>query len=128
MCEYDTDVFENKTCISPDWESVEKNLKRDFSVFSFCRIEAKNSIEDCMLDDLEGLLQALGLPKTTKLKGRTGQDKVKNLFIKKGVVYDRYKGETNIRPVIDKLDIAKIREARKKELKEFEKLLGVIIK
>jgi hypothetical protein len=30
-----------------------------------------------------------------------------------------------IKPIIDKLDIGKIREARKRELKDFEKLLGV---
>ena len=127
MCEYDTDVLEKNNYIAPDWRIVEKNLKRDLPIKSFCRIEAKTSIEDWILDDLAGLLQALGLPKNTKPKGKSGQDKVKYLFLKKGLVYDRHKGEFNIKPVIDKLDIAKIREARKKELKEFEMLLGVKI-
>ncbi len=80
-----------------------------------------------MLDDLDGLLPALDLPKDTKLKGTTGQEKVKNLFQKKSKVYDRHKGKLKIKPIIDKLDISKIREARKKELKEFERVLGVNI-
>ena len=79
-----------------------------------------------MLDDTEGLLKALGLPINTKPKGKTGQEKVSDLFIKKQIVYNRYKVKTNIQKYIDKLDIAKIREARKKELKSFEKLLGVL--
>lgn len=91
----------------------------------FCRIQAKTSIEDWMLDDLEGLLKALDLPLDTQPKGQYGQDKVKALFRKKNIVYDRHKGREKIKPFLDKLDIAKIREARKKELKQFEKLLGV---
>lgn len=127
LCEYDTDVFEDGACHLPDWSKVRKNLKRDFLHVNFCQIEAKTSIEDWMLDDLDGLLKALKLPKGTRPKGRTGQDKVKALFRRKNIVYDRHKGKTRIKPIIDKLDIAKIREARKKELKEFEKLLGVTI-
>ena len=52
---------------------------------------------------------------------------MKNLFQKKSKVYDRHKGKLKIKPIIDKLDISKIREARKKELKEFERLLEVKI-
>ena len=48
-----------------------------------------------------------------------------DLFVKKNIVYNRQKGRNSIQKYIDKLDIAKIREARKKELKDFEKLLGV---
>ncbi len=127
LCEYDTDVFEDGACHLPDWSKVRKSLERDFPYVNFCQIEVKTSIEDWMLDDLDGLLKALKLPMGTRPKGRTGQDKVKALFRKKNIVYDRHKGKTRIKPIIDKLDIAKIREARKKELREFEKLLGVNI-
>lgn len=125
LCEYDTDVFEDETYRLPDWSKVQKNLKKDFPSINFCQIEAKTSIEDWMLDDLDGLLKALNLPTSTRPKGRLGQDKVKDLFRRKNIVYDRHKGKKNIKPIIDKLNIAKIREAREKELKEFEKLLGV---
>lgn len=128
FCEYDTDIFEKGIQEKPDWKKVENNLRQQYDISHFSRIEAKTSIEDWMLDDLEGLLQALGLPKDTKLKGNLGQEKVKNLFLKKSMVYDRHKGKLKIKPIIDKLDIGKIREARKKELKEVERLLGVKLK
>ena len=125
VCEYDTDVLENGIKLRPEWDKVEKNLKDYYGVAHFCRIEAKTSIEDWMLDDLAGLLKALNLPLNTTLKGQYGQDKVKDLFRKRNIVYDRHKGRMKIKPYLDKLDIAKIREARKKELKDFEKLLGI---
>lgn len=125
VCEYDTDIFEKGRQLKPDWKKVEKNLENEYNVSHFCRVEAKTSIEDWMLDDKEGLLKALGLPLDTNPKGQYGQDKVKDLFRKKNIVYDRNKGKAKIKPFLEKLDIAKIREARKKELKEFEKLLGV---
>lgn len=125
FCEYDTDIFEKGIQEKPDWKKVEDNLKRQYEISHFSRIEAKTSIEDWILDDLEGLLQALGLPKNTKLKGSSGQEKVNSLFLKKSMVYDRHKGKLKIKPIIDKLDIGKIREARNKELREFERLLGV---
>ena len=125
VCEYDTDIFEKGIQQEPDWKKVEKNLKQNHNVTSFCRIQAKTSIEDWMLDDLEGLLKALDLPLDTQPKGQYGQDKVKALFRRKNIVYDRHKGREKIKPYLDKLDIAKIREARKKELKGFEKILGV---
>lgn len=126
VCEYDTDIFEKGIQQEPDWKKVEKNLKQNNNVTRFCRIQAKTSIEDWMLDDREGLLKALDLPLDTQPKGQYGQDKVKALFRRKNIVYDRHKGREKIKPFLDKLDIAKIREARKKELESFEKLLGVL--
>lgn len=127
VCEYDTDIFAKRIQQEPDWKKVEKNLKQNNNVTRFCRIQAKTSIEDWMLDDLEGLLKALDLPLNTKPKGQYGQDKVKALFRRKNIVYDRHKGRLKIKQYLDKLDIAKIREARKKELKEFEGVLGISI-
>ena len=126
VCEYDTDIFEKGIQQEPDWKKVEKNLKQNNNVTRFCRIQAKTSIEDWMLDDREGLLKALDLPLDTQPTGQYGQDKVKALFRRKNIVYDRHKGREKIKPFLDKLDIAKIREARKKELESFEKLLGVL--
>lgn len=124
-CEFDTDVYVNGFQKEPDWESIRKELKRYFGVVEFCCLRAETSIENWMLDDAEGLIAALGLPKTTKIKGATGLEKMGNLFRFSHLSYSRNKGMDKIKPVIDKLDIAKIREARKKELKDFEKLLGV---
>ena len=126
-CEFDTDVYDKGIQTEPDWKDVEKKLKKEFGVREFCCLRAETSIENWMLDDTEGVLNALGLPKNTKVKGASGQKIMENLFLLKGTSYFRNKGKDKIKPIIDKLDIAKIREARKKELKEFEKLLGVII-
>lgn len=127
FCEYDTDIFEKGLQKKPDWKKIENNLRRRYDISHFSRIEAKTSIEDWMLDDLDGLLLALGLPKDTKPKGNSGQEKVKSLFSKRNTVYDRNKGKMKIKPIIAKLDIGKIRNARKKELRDFERSLGVNI-
>lgn len=124
-CEFDTDVYVNGFQKEPDWELIGKELKRYFGVVEFCCLKAETSIENWMLDDVEGLIAALGLPKTTKIKGTTGLEKMGNLFRLNRQSYSRNKGKEKLKPIIDKLDIAKIREARKKELKQFEKLLGV---
>lgn len=124
-CEFDTDVYDKGIQTEPDWKEVEKQLKKEFGVREFCCLRAETSIENWMLDDTEGVLNALGLPKNTKVKGTSGQNKMENLFLLKGTSYFRNKGMDKIKPIIDKLDIAKIREARKNELKDFEKLLGV---
>ena len=125
-CEYDSDVFELQYQLRPDWKLIEDHLFERFSMSAFCRIEARTSIEDWLLDDVDGLLKSLGLPSNTKPKGKSGQEKVSDLFVRKQIIYNRYKGKTNIQKYIDKLDIAKIREARKTELEEFEKLLGFV--
>lgn len=124
-CEYDTDVFEKGTKQRPDWEKIGNNLRDNYGVNEFCRIEAKTSIEDWMLDDSEGLLKVLHLPLSTNIKGMSGQDKVKSLFRKKNIMYDRSKGKNTIKKYLDNLDISKIANNRKVELKDFENILGV---
>lgn len=114
--------------IEPDWKEVGKLLKKEFGVGEFCCLRAETSIENWMLDDTEGVLNALGLPKNTKIKGASGQNKMENLFLLKGGSYFRNKGAEKIKPLIDKLDIGKIRKARIKELEDFEKLLRINIK
>lgn len=124
-CEYDTDIFDKGIQNKPDWKKIEKNLKNEFDMLNFCRIEAKTSIEDWLLDDSEGLLKALNLPTDTIIKGTSGQDKVKKLFKKSNIMYDRSKGKNTIKKYLDNLDISKIANNRKVELKDFENILGV---
>ena len=124
-CEYDTDIFDKGIQNKPDWKKIEKNLKNEFDMLNFCRIEAKTSIEDWLLDDSEGLLKALNLPTDTIIKGTSGQDKVKKLFKKSNIMYDRFKGKEKIKPYLEKLDISKIAKSRKNELKELKKILKV---
>lgn len=124
-CEYDTDIFDKGIQNKPDWKKIEKNLKNEFDMLNFCRIEAKTSIEDWLLDDSEGLLKALNLPTDTIIKGTSGQDKVKKLFKKSNIMYDRFKGKEKIKPYLEKLDISKIAKSRKNELKELKNILNV---
>ena len=124
-CEFDTDVYVKGIQIEPNWKDIGKKLKKEFGVQEFCCLRAETSIENWMLDDTEGILEALGLPKNTKIKGSSGQNKMENLCLLKGGSYFRNKGMDKIKPIIDKLDIAQIREARKKELEDFERILGV---
>ena len=127
-CEFDTDVYVKGIQIEPNWKEVGKLLKKEFGISEFCCLRAETSIENWMLDDTEGVLNALGLPKNTKIKGASGQYKMENLFLLKGSSYFRNKGAEKIKPLINKLDIGKIRKARIKELEGFEKLLRVNIK
>lgn len=127
-CEFDTDVYVKGIQTEPNWKEVEKLLKKEFGVREFCCLRAETSIENWMLDDTEGVLNALGLPKNTKIKGTSGQNKMENLFLQKGSSYFRNKGAEKIKLLIDKLDIDKIRKARIKELEDFEKMLKVTIK
>ena len=125
-CEFDTDVIKKGLREVPDWKKVEKRLQKDYTdVKGFCTVEADNSIEDWMLDDLDGLLNVLKLPDNTKVTGQCGLEKVSKLFRKKNMHYDRNKGKKNIEPVISQLNIEKIRNARVKELKKMEELLGI---
>lgn len=40
-CEYDTDIYEKQIQQKPNWKKVERDLKSDFGVVEFCRLEAK---------------------------------------------------------------------------------------
>jgi len=125
-CEFDTDVLTvNRQFDEPNWNDIEKTINNQYSVDNFCVVRANTSIEDWMLDDLEGLLKALQLPAKTKPIGSTGQERVSNLFKKKNIKYDRTKGKDNIGKYIEALDIGKIRNSRKKELAPLETALGV---
>lgn len=125
-CEFDTDVLTvNRQFDEPDWKEIEREIKDRFPVGHFCLVKAKSSIEDWMLDDIDGLLRALNLPLNTKATGVTGQEKVASLFRKKNIKYDRMKGKANIEKYINVLDIELIRNSRKKELSSLEKALGI---
>lgn len=128
-CEFDTDVIIKGLREAPDWNKVERKLMKDYrDVKGFCTVEAETSIEDWMLDDLDGLLRVLKLPDNTKVVGQCGLDKVSNLFRKKNIHYDRNKGKKTIEPIISQLDIEKIRNVRMKELKKMEELFGINIR
>ena len=59
-CSYDTDVFEVRNPLMVNWDSISKSIKR-IGVENFIRIGVCSSIEDWILDDMEGLCAYLKL-------------------------------------------------------------------
>ena len=85
-------------------------------------VQAKRSIEDWFLYDLEGILRFLRLGKNIKASGKNGYDKLQSLYKKAHKVY--YKGiQSN--GMIDCLDIEKIANTVNDQLNPLYKALGV---
>ena len=108
----DTDVFEFSSNPPVDWNEVEKGFLEK-GAQKVIHIEARHSIEDWFLIDLEGILSFLRLSKKTKTSGGNGYEKLKNLFKKANKMY--YKGIKS-NGMIEKLNIDKIIKNVKKEL------------
>lgn len=68
------------------------------------------------------ILYHLQLPKKTKISGKNGYDKLKNLYKRANKIY--YKGMKS-NGMIDKLNIYKIVVAVKEQLKPLYEILGV---
>lgn len=121
-CSYDTDVFEVKNPLMVDWKSLEKSVKR-LGVEFFILIGVKSSIEDWILDDIEGIcafLKIKSVPRT--LKGNDGFTKLSDLYAKAQRTYQ--KGYAT-RELIATLDMSKIIGKRKDALSRLEETLGV---
>ena len=85
-------------------------------------VQAKRSIEDWFLYDIEGILGFLRLGKNTKVSGKNGYDKLQRLYKQANKVY--YKGiQSN--GMIERLNIEKIANAVKEQLNPLYKALGV---
>ena len=85
-------------------------------------VQAKKSIEDWFLYDLDGILGFLRLGKNIKVSGKNGYDKLQRLYKQANKVY--YKGiQSN--GMIGRLDIEKIADAVKDQLNPLYKALDV---
>lgn len=121
-CSYDTDVFEVRNPLMVNWDSIRKSIKR-MGVDDFIRIGVCSSIEDWILDDMEGLCAYLKLKQMPKsLKGADGNAKLCDLYSRAQRTYS--KGYAT-REMIKALDIATIRSKRLSVLHELEQALGV---
>lgn len=120
-CSYDTDVFEVRNPLMVNWDSIHKSIKR-MGVENFIRIGVCSSIEDWILDDIEGLCNYLKLKQIPKsLKGTNGNDKLCDLYFKARRTYS--KGYAT-REMIKVLNFEKIRLKRLAVLIELEEALG----
>ena len=117
----DTDIFDFASKPPIKWNEVKKELLSN-GVSEIIHVQARRSIEDWFLYDLEGILKFLRLGKKSKLSGKNGYEKLQNLYKQANKVY--YKGiQSN--GMIARLDIKKIAENVKNELNPLYEALGV---
>lgn len=117
----DTDVFDFSPKPPIKWNEVKKELKGN-GASKIIHVQARRSIEDWFLYDIEGILGFLRLSKSTKISGKNGYEKLQRLYKQANKVY--YKGiQSN--GMIDRLDIEKIANAAKDQLNPLYKALGV---
>lgn len=117
----DTDVFEFEAKPSIDWKKLESEFKAN-GANKVIHVEAKLSIEDWFLIDLEGVLNFLKLPQNTKCRGKNGVDKLSKLFQKVNKVY--VKGN-RCNLLIKSINIEKIATSVSDQLLPLYKVLGV---
>ena len=117
----DTDVFDFASKPPIKWGEIKKELKAN-GAGNIIHIQAKRSIEDWFLYDIEGILGFLRLGKNTKVSGKNGYDKLQRLYKQANKVY--YKGIKS-NGMIGRLDIEKIADAVKDQLNPLYKALGV---
>lgn len=117
----DTDVFDYSPKPPIKWNEVIKDFEKNRNT-KVIHVQAKRSIEDWFLYDIEGILQFLNLGRNTKVSGKNGYEKLQNLYKQANKVY--FKG-IQCNGMIKHLDIEKIANAVKEQLNPIYKALGV---
>ncbi|SHK96327.1 hypothetical protein [Hespellia stercorisuis] len=116
----DTDVFEFASKPPIKWNDVKNELENN-GASKIIHVQAKRSIEDWFLNDIEGILKFLRLNKKTKVSGKNGYDKLQRLYKQANKVY--FKGIQSD-GMIARLNIEKIAGAVKDQLNPLYKALG----
>lgn len=117
----DTDVFDFASKPPIKWNEVKKELMYN-GASKIIHIQAKRSIEDWFLYDIEGILGFLRLGKNTKVSGKNGYEKLQRLYKQANKVY--YKGiQSN--GMIGRLNIEKIADSVKDQLNPLYEALGI---
>lgn len=123
-CSYDTDVFEVRQPQIVKWDTIGKSVKR-MGIDDFIRIGVKSSIEDWILDDLQGICGFLRLKQVpSSLKGMNGYQRMLDLYKK---ARRTYKKGYETKELINALDMSAIRNKRQDVLAPLEKALGVVM-
>ena len=105
-----------------NWDSIRSKIKR-MGVKSFIRIGVSSSIEDWILDDIEGICSYLKLKQIPKpLKGTNGNAKICDLYSRARKIYSK---GYSAREMISSLNFSLIRDKRKPSLQELEKALSI---
>lgn len=119
--EGDTDVFDFASKPPIRWDEVKRELEANGAA-KIIHVQARKSIEDWFLYDIEGILKFLRLGKNTKVSGKNGYDKLQRLYKQANKVY--FKGIKG-NGMIGHLDIEKIADAVKDQLNPLYKALGI---
>lgn len=117
----DTDVFDFASKPPIKWDEVKKDFVNNRAV-KVIHVQARRSIEDWFLYDIDGILGFLRLGKNTKVSGKNGYDKLQRLYKQANKVY--YKGIQN-NGMIEHLNIEKIANVVKEQINPLYKALGV---
>ena len=117
----DTDVFDFSPKPPVKWNEVERELCEN-GASSVIYVRAKHSIEDWFLYDAESIIGFLRLGKNAKITGKSGYDKLQNLYRQANKVY--FKGIKS-NGMIARLDIDKIVRTVGNQLKPLYDALGV---
>lgn len=123
ICCYNSDVFELAQKPPVNWALVKKKVG-ELGIHDFEEIVAVRMIEDWFLKDIQGLCTYLKIPIPKKLEGKNGYEKMKVLF-KKGSKPKIYQKGSNSHMFVPSLNLKKIRDSIKEELKTLEDSLGV---
>ncbi len=123
-CSYDTDVFEVRQPQIVKWNNICKSVKR-MGIDDFIRVGVKSSIEDWILDDLQGICDFLRLKQVPlALKGMNGYQKMQDLYKR---ARRTYKKGFETKELISALDMSVIRNKRQDVLTPLEEALGVVL-
>lgn len=101
---YDSDGFEFGKHPVINVNKLENDLK-NAGANKIIHIVANKTIEDYIMIDSENVIKFLGLPKTTKIKGKDGLEKIKKLYSQANKTY--FKGNRTS-GLIDLIDMEKI--------------------
>jgi hypothetical protein len=121
-CSYDTDVFEKSNPLIINWGMLKKSILH-LGISTFIQVGVQDSIEDWILDDIEGVSRFLKLKETPKsLKGKGGYEKMLDLYSRARKLYQ--KGYAT-HELIASLNMDVIRQKRRVALALFEETIGV---
>ena len=116
-CTYDTDVFEVRNPLIVNWDSIRSKIRR-MGVESFIRIGVSSSIEDWILDDIEGICSYLKLKQIPKsLKGTNGNARLCDFYSRARKIYSK---GYSAREMISSLNFSVIRDKRLSSLQTGE--------
>lgn len=88
------DIYKSPYKIKPyvNWDKIKQELSTQSKIIHIYDMKVRNSIEDWILLDMKGLCKYLDINENISFEdliGNTGEEKVKNLFLKHSNIYQK---------------------------------------